>query len=203
MDINAIKNYSEFADEELILLLQEKDQLAFTEIYRRHWHMLYLHTFKILGDEDESKDLVQDTFFSFWEKSSALQVRTNLKGYLFVAVRNRIFSLIRKRKVNPDFINIVMEELDQLDNTTVESIDERELIRLIDAEIEQLPRKMKEVFELSRKEFLTNKEIAVKLEMTEEAVKKQIHRSIKTLKLRLGNYAGISLVLISAIHHRV
>jgi len=197
-----MKNYGEFTDEALILLLKEKDKLAFTEIYQRHWHMLYLHTFKILGDEDESKDLVQDTFFNFWEKSGELQIKTNLKGYLFVAVRNRIFSLIRKRKVNPDFVDIVMEELNQLDNTTVEHINERELIKLIDAEIEQLPKKMKEVFELSRKEFLTNKEIAIKLNMTEEAVKKQIHRSIRILKLKLGNYAGISVVLISVVYDR-
>lgn len=197
-----VRNYGDFADNELILLLKERDQLAFTEIYHRHWQMLYLHTLKILGDEDEAKDLVQDAFFSFWEKSGTLEIKTNLKGYLFVAVRNRIFSLIRKRKVNPDFIHIVLEELDQLDNTTVERIDERELIKLIDAEIEQLPKKMKEVFELSRKQFLTNKEIAIKLDMTEEAVKKQIHRSIKMLKLKLGNYAGVSLILISVLNQK-
>ena len=198
-----MENYGELADEELILLLKERDKLAFTEIYQRNWHMLYLHTFKVLGDEDEAKDLVQDTFFSIWEKSGDLEIKTNLKGYLFVAVRNRVFSLIRKKKANPDFVDIVMEELNQLDNTTVEHIDERELIRLIDLEIEQLPKKMKEVFELSRKEFLTNKEIARKLNMSEEAVKKQIHRSIKTLKLKLGKYAGVSVALISVIQHRV
>ena len=198
-----MENYGELADEELVLLLKERDKLAFTEIYQRNWHTLYLHTFKILGDEDESKDLVQDAFFSIWEKSGDLEIKTNLKGYLFVAVRNRIFSLIRKKKANPDFVDVVIEELNQLDNTTVEHIDERELIYLIDLEIEQLPKKMKEVFKLSRKEFLTNKEIALKLNMSEEAVKKQIHRSIKTLKLRLGNYAGISMALISVIHNRI
>jgi RNA polymerase sigma-70 factor (family 1) len=203
VDVNEIYNYGELADEELVLLLKERDKLAFTEIYQRNWPMLYLHTFKILGDEDEAKDLIQDTFFSIWEKSGDLQINTNLKGYLFIAVRNRIFSLIRRKKANPDFVDIVMEELNQLDNTTVEKIDERELIRLIDLEIEQLPKKMKEVFELSRKKFLTNKEIALKLNMSEEAVKKQIHRSIKTLKLKLGNYAGISMALISVMHHRI
>ena len=74
---------------------------------------------------------------------------------------------------------------------------------LIDLEIEQLPKKMKEVFNLSRKKFLTNKEIAIKLNMSEEAVKKQIHRSIKLLKVKLGNYAGISVALILVAHHRI
>ncbi|OWK68820.1 RNA polymerase sigma factor [Pedobacter sp. AJM] len=196
-------NYGELVDEELILLLKQRDKLAFTEIYRQNWHALYLHAFKILGNEDEAKDLVQDTFFSIWEKSGDLQIKTNLKGYLFVAVRNRIFSLIREKKANPDFVDILMAELNQLDNATVEHIDERELIRLIDLEIEQLPKKMKEVFNLSRKKFLTNKEIAIKLNMSEEAVKKQIHRSIKLLKVKLGNYAGISVALILVAHHRI
>ncbi|QDW23975.1 RNA polymerase sigma factor [Pedobacter sp. KBS0701] len=196
-------NYGELVDEELLLLLKQRDKLAFTEIYQRNWHLLYLHAFKILGNEDEAKDLVQDTFFSIWEKAGQLEIKTNLKGYLFIAVRNRIFSLIRKKKANPDFVDILLAELNQLDNATVEHIDERELIRLIDLEIEQLPKKMKEVFNLSRKEFLTNKEIAMKLNMSEEAVKKQIHRSIKILKVKLGNYAGISMALISVIHHRI
>ena len=73
-----MKNYGEFADEELILLLKERDKLAFTEIYKRHWNMLYLRTFKILGDEDESKDLVQDTFFTFWEKLAPVFLCHNL-----------------------------------------------------------------------------------------------------------------------------
>ncbi len=196
-------NYSEFTETELILLLKERDRLAFTEIYQRHWHMLYLHSYKVLGNEDEAKDLVQDTFFAFWERSAILEIKTNLKGYLYTSVRNRIFSLIRKRKVNPDFVSLIVEEMEGLDNATAEHIDERELIRLIDCEIEQLPPKMKQVFELSRKEFLTNKEIALRLNMTEEAVKKQVHRSIRILKMKLGPYAGVSLALLSAIHQKL
>ncbi|SMC55121.1 RNA polymerase sigma factor [Pedobacter africanus] len=194
--------YTALSDQELIILLKERDELAFTEIYRRHAHMLYLHAFKILGEEDEAKDLIQEVFFAFWEKASLIEVKTNLKGYLYVALRNRIFKLIRRRKVNLDFVNLIAAQLDGLDHTTVETIDEKELIALIDREIEALPKKMKQVFELSRKEFLSNKEIAARLNMTEEAVKKQIHRALKQLKLKLGSAAEISLMLIAVIHQK-
>lgn len=197
-----MSDYSSFSDTELIVLLRQKDEFAFTEIYRRNWHMLFLHAKKILDNEDEAKDLVQDLFSKFWIKAGELDVKTNLKGYLYTAIRNSILNHIRKKKVNHDFIDLIAEQMDENDNATVEGIDERELISLINAEIEQLPPKMKYIFELSRKEFLSNKEIAAQLDMTEDAVKKQISRAIQTLRQKLGNYAGISLLLLSLLHQK-
>lgn len=187
---------SMLSDIELMRLLKQKDEPAFTEIYRRHWHMLYLHTYKILMDSDESKDLVQDLFISFWTKAEELDVQTNVKGYLYKAARNRVLNLIRNKKVNHDFIDLISELMDEADNATLEGINERELIRLIDEEIRLLPKKMKEVFELSRKSFLSNKAIAAELGMSEEAVKKQITRSIKVLKGKIGSSAGLFWCLI-------
>jgi RNA polymerase sigma-70 factor (ECF subfamily) len=191
-----VASYSELSDLELVTLLKEDDKAAFTEIYRRHWHLLYLHTRKLLADKDEAKDLVQEVFFTFWTKAKELDVRTNVKGYLYMTARNKVLNAIRSKKGNT-FIELIAEEITAMDHTTVLEIDERELAALIQAEIDQLPPKMKLVFELSRKEFLTHKEIAERLDMNEEAVKKQISRSIKTLRLKLGHYAGFSMLLLS------
>ncbi|SFC65622.1 RNA polymerase sigma-70 factor, ECF subfamily [Parapedobacter composti] len=193
-----MENYAEFADEQLLLLVKERDRLAFTELYQRHWQLVYLHAYNLLADADEAKDLVQDVFFAFWEKADELNVSVNLKGYLYKAMRNRIFSLIRRRKVSDQFVSLLMEELDGLDNATVEAIEERELLALIDAEIARLPAKMREVFELSRKSFLTQKEIAERLGMSEEAVKKQIHRALRLLRAKLGRYAGFYVLLLAS-----
>jgi len=193
-----MSSFQTLSDLELVTLLKEGDTAAFTEIYRRHWHLLYLHTRKLLGDKDEAKDLVQDVFYTLWTKVKELDVRTNLKGYLYVTARNRVLNVIRDKK-GSTFIELIAEEISAMDHSTVQEIDERELAALIDAEIELLPPKMKLVFELSRKEFLTHKEIAERLDMNEEAVKKQISRSIKTLRLKLGHYAGFSLVLLTVI----
>jgi len=189
--------YSSYTDQELIVLLKEKDEFAFTEIYRRHWHMLYLHAWKILNDQDEAKDLVQDFFFAFWEKSGMLDVKTNLKGYLYRGITNRVLNAVRKQKTNHDFIDLIAAEMDESDNTTMESIDQNQLMALIDAELAQLSPKSREIFEMSRKDFLSNKEIAEKLDMTEDAVKKQVQRAVKTLKIKLGHYSGFSLLLLS------
>lgn len=194
--------YSTYSDQELIFLLKEKDELAFAEIYRRHWHMLYLHAWKILDDKDEAKDLVQDLFFSFWEKVADIEITSNLKGYLYRSVKNRVLNALRKRKTNDDFIDLIAAEIEELDNSTVETIDEHQLSALIDAEVEQLPAKARQIFEMSRKEFLTNKEIAGILDMNEEAVKKQMQRTIKLLKGRLERYGGVSLLLVAMLQNK-
>jgi RNA polymerase sigma-70 factor (ECF subfamily) len=189
-----MSSYEDYTDEMLILLLKSGDELAFTEIYRRHWHMLYLHAKKVLADGHEAKDLVQDLFFSLWTKAAALDVKTNLKGYLYVMARNRVLNLLRQKKQH-DFVELIAEELEAQDVSLLQAISQQELAELIDAEIARLPPKMRLVFELSRRSFLTHKEIAERLDMNEEAVKKQISRSLKLLKLKLGHYSGFFLLL--------
>ena len=90
-------DYSTLTDQELIFLLKQREELAFTEIYRRHWHVLYLHAWKMLNDKDEAKDMVQDLYFAFWEKSGALDIKTNLKGYLYRGLKNKILNYIRSK----------------------------------------------------------------------------------------------------------
>ena len=194
--------YFSYTDQELIVLLRQRDELAFAEVYNRHWDMLFQHSRKVLGNVDESKDLVQDLFVAFWAKAENLDIKTNLKGYLYKAARNRILNQIRNNKVNHDFIDIIAAQMDLYENTTLEAINERELMVLIDREIALLPPKMKRAFEMSRKDFLSNKEIAAELGISEDAVKQQISRSMKILRLKLGRYSGLSIVLISLMHQR-
>lgn len=195
-------SYAAFSDPDLALALKEGDQHAFAEIYRRYWHLLYLHAFKMLEDEDEAKDLVQEFFISLWAKAADLTVNSSLKAYLFMAVRHKVINQIRKRKTSDDFIAMIAEAMDEVDESTIQEISERELMAAIDAQINLLPPRMKQVFEMSRKEFLSNKEIALKLGTAEDTVKKQISNSIKILKDKLGKDIGVTLFLIEILKHR-
>lgn len=194
--------FSKLTDRELTVLLKQGDRLAFSEIYSRHWHNLFLHTYKMLDNEDEAKDVIQELFISLWSKAADLQIKTNLKAYLYVTARNRVINHIRKYRINDDFLNIIAGEMKEADDNTVQTIEERDLIALIDQEINLLPPRMKAVFEMSRKEFLSNKEIAARLGTSEETVKKQISNSIRTLKLKLNQHAGAAVILLELLKHR-
>jgi len=76
--------------------------------------------------------------------------------------------------------------LDKGEFLTDNYITEKELSATIEKEIANLSAKMREVFLLSRKENLSNKEIAERLNISEKTVKNQLSTALKTLKVRLG-----------------
>jgi RNA polymerase sigma-70 factor (family 1) len=173
--------YSNFSDEELTVLLKQEDQIAFTEIYNRYWAEMYYHTFRMLKDEDSSKDVVQDVFSTLWLRSSSLNVDTKLSGHLYISVRNKVLNLVAQNKVRNDYLSSVAAFVTQSTNEST-LFDEREILEIVEAEIRNLPPKMREIFEMSRKENLSHKEIAEKLNISPQTVKKQVQNALKIIK---------------------
>lgn len=176
--------YRDFKDEELTVLLKQGDQLAFTEIYNRYWAEMYYHTFRMLKDEDSSKDVVQDVFSTLWLKSSTLNINIKLSGHLYISVRNKVLNLIAQDKVRNDYLSAVATFVTESTNEA-SLFDERQILEIVEAEIRNLPPKMREIFELSRKDNLSHKEIAERLNLSDQTVKKQVHNALKIIKNKI------------------
>lgn len=175
-----------YSDDDLIGCVVHGDKLAFNEIYKRYWAVLYRHAKRMVKSDDEAQDIIQDVFEYLWRKRESLDIKTSVSSYLYSAVRYKVFDLIDKGKVRNNYI----EELGSFIANETYTIDhliiEKELAFLIEKEVSFLPKKMREVFELSRKEHLTHKEIAEKLSLSDQTVKKQIHKALKILKPKFG-----------------
>lgn len=173
--------YRDFRDEELTALLKKGDQLAFTEIYNRYWAEMYHHTFRMLKDEDSSKDVVQDVFSTLWLKSSTLNVNIKLSGHLYISARNKVLNLIAQDKVRNDYLSAIATFVTESTNDA-SLFDEKQILEIVEAEIRNLPPKMREIFELSRKDNLSHKEIAKRLNLSDQTVKKQVQNALKIIK---------------------
>lgn len=187
--------YSQLTDTELSGLLKSDDRSAFTEIYDRYNSLLYIYAFKKLKDKEEAQDVIQETFIKLWNNRSSFQLSTNLAGYLYTAVRNRSFDLFAHKKISTIYINSLQDFLNHNESTTDYLIREKELTLLIEKEINNLPPKMKEIFEMSRKEFMSHKEIADKLGLSEHTVTTQIKRALRILRVKLGIIIYLMLYL--------
>lgn len=187
--------YSKFNDQELTVLLKQGDRLAFTEVYNRYWAEMYYHAFRLLKDEENAKDVVQDIFSNLWLKSASLKAEAKLSGHLYIAVRNKVFNLIAQKKVRNDYLSSVAAFFSDTVNDA-SLLDEKEILAAVEAEIQNLPPKMKEIFELSRKENLSHKEIAEKLNISDQTVKKQVQNALKILKPKIrAMEAGLFVLL--------
>lgn len=184
--------YSTYSDQELAVLLKEQDKAAFTEIYDRYWSVMYAHVYKMLRDREDARDIVQEIYSNLWIKSADIEVTANISGLLYTAARNRVLNRIKHDKVKSNYLGSFSAFMTTVDPNTVDQVDEKMIHALIEEEIGKLPAKMREIFEMSRKDNLSHKEIAQILQISDQTVKKQIQNALKLIKPRL-NELGVSL----------
>lgn len=187
--------YKSYTDSELFDFLKADDRAAFTEIYQRYWKVMHAHTLKMLGGEDEAKDIVQELFANLWIKRNSIQNNTNLSGYLYVSARNKIINHIQRKSMRKHYVRYLALSAGEAHDTTIEQIIEKELNIIIENEIQHLPGKMQHIFHLSRKLNLSHKEIANHLAVSDKTVKKQIRNAIRIIKTKVGYFNEISCLV--------
>jgi len=179
-------SYTKHDDFQLMELLRQGNEAAFTELFNRYNRFLFIYAFKKLQDKEEAKDVVQDVFVSLWNGRKEFTLQTTLAGYLYTSVRNKALNLFRDKNINAKYLNSLQQLLDKSDIQTDHLVREKDIRMLINKEIAALPPKMREVFELRKNAFLSNKEIAQQLGISEQTVATHIKRALKMLRIRLG-----------------
>lgn len=179
-------DYSKHSESELLSLLQGGNQQAFGVLYNRYKAPLYLHAFRMLQDDEEARDIVQELFSVIWAKRESLKISTTFEGYLFSTIKNRILNFIAHRKVVDRYTKYLSTFVEEGISGEDERFVNRELLAIIQEEVAMLPPKMREVFEMSRYEGMSNKEIAARLGISDLTVKKQLNNAAKILKPKIG-----------------
>jgi len=181
-------SYPNQSDHQLMVLLKQGDKNAFSEIYSRYQTLLFLYAVKKLKDEEGAKDVIQEVFVSLWNAKENLNHQMPLAPYLYRAVLNRVLNVFRNSGVNQEYVTSLQQTLDERDSASADYlIREKDISAMIELEISLLPDRMREVFELRRKDYLSNKEIAEKLGISEHTVATQIKNALKTLRKKLGS----------------
>jgi len=179
-------DYSTYLDQELAFLLKEGDDAAFREIYLRYDKLLLIYAYKKLRNREEAKDLVQDVFTWLWNNRNDFSLNTTLSGYLYKAVLNRIFDVFKHKGIIRKYVDSGNHYIEVNNDNTDFLIREKDIASLIEKEILAMPPKMREIYNLKRKDFMSTKEIATALSLSEHTVSTQMKRALKHLKVKLG-----------------
>lgn len=184
-DISALNN-GMYQDHDLLLLLKAGDQVGIRLIYDKYWKPLYLSAYSVLRDTDQAQDIVQEVLFQLWVRRDQVKI-DNLSAYLHMATRYKVLTYIRSVHNRKVFLSD--EEMEQLGGSEDlnDHIHENDINNLLKKEVLALPERCRQVFQLSRMESFTNKEIAEQLGITVKAVESQITIALRKLRARFGD----------------
>ena len=140
---------------------------------------LGMYALRIVNDADEAEDLVEDTFASVWQMIEQGSEMDNFKAFMYRSVRNRCLSFLRSKK---EFASI--DEIPDVSEETVDtSIRDAKIWKAIDT----LPEKCRLVFLMSKRDGLTNQEIADELGISIKTVKNQMTTAFSRLREALSS----------------
>ncbi|MNK52202.1 ECF RNA polymerase sigma factor SigW [compost metagenome] len=187
---------SHVPDLELILLINQEEEQAFTEIYNRYWEKMASYAVRLTKSEEEAADIVQEIFVSIWNRRTTLAIKSTLGAYLIRSTRNLCLRYIERNIHTDNFLDKITEQAVDSSLNIEESISLKELQENIDLGIAKLPKKMREVYLLSRDEQLSYREIAEKLNIAEGTVKKQVSNALKIIADSLNGKLSATMMAI-------
>jgi len=168
---------------------------AFEKLFMEYFKPLVSFAFKFVKDVDDAKSIVHDVFMKLWEKREEIDLERSVKSYLFTSVNNRSLNFIRDNKkfTNDEFIADIQhdEHWEPADEMSAVEIQKK-----VEATLENVSPKVKQVFIMSRNEGLKYKEIAEKLEISVKTVETHMSVALKALRENLKEYLTVLLLFL-------
>lgn len=180
MDRNV--NEPDSRESDYIRDLKNDSVQAFNCIYRIYAKRLYAFCLQYTKLREDAEEVVSDTFVWLWNNRHSIRQEETLKSLLFIRTRHFLINAYRSMVSSPVYEDYV-EYKDRLQSDSDECLLEYEdFLKQIKRMMRTLPMTQRRVIELSKIEQLSNQEIALKLNLSEQTVKNQLSLGLKRMR---------------------
>jgi RNA polymerase sigma-70 factor (ECF subfamily) len=178
----------------------EGDRKAFRYFFEKYYAELCNFVNIYVHDTNLAEEIVQDIFVYFWENKARLQLTHSVRSYLFSASKYRSLKEIRDQNTRQRILKgIKVADIDDQTNQDEFFFDTEQFRSILNAAVENLPPKCKEIFLLSKIKNLSHKEIAERLNISVKTVENQITIALKKLREHLAPYKK-EIFLLFLVH---
>ncbi len=178
--------------EDILTRLKGDDQSVLKDLFQQHYLPVCQSINRFILDKNLVEDLAQNVFLRFWEKRHQVTVTTSVGAYLRRMAINEALAWLRRKKP-VDFVEPNSFASKDITSGVEEQFLQNELQGQITKAINALPPKCRTIFQLSRFEDLTYKEIAKKLGISVKTVENQMGKALRVLREKLKGYLSISM----------
>ena len=186
-------HFLEKIDTHTLSLLQQGDEKAFDTIFWKYNPRVFHFIHSLLYDKILAEDLTQNVFLKIWERHQDIKPEEGFEAYLFTIARNMVYKETEKRLLSERFLDSIKQT--DADKHFEIDVDTDSLQEYIDELVEQLPSSRKKIYLMSKKQHLTNKEIAAQMEISEKAVEKHISKALNEIRNHLVRLDILSILV--------
>jgi RNA polymerase sigma-70 factor (ECF subfamily) len=174
-------------DQALIERCRRGELGAFEELYRAHSGRLYSLAYRMVGNQSDAEDLLQEIFLSAHRKLDSFRGEAALGTWLYRLATNLILDHLRSRAARTGQVTDGMDDMSGFADASAHRLGGAVLDRIdLERAIAQLPQGCRAAFVLHDVEGLEHQEIADVLGIAEGTSKSQVHKA----RLRLRGWLG-------------
>lgn len=168
---------------ETLISLKSGNHEAFEAVFLNYFNKVKYFINGLIKSEADAEELAQEIFVKIWTNREQIDPEKSFNTYVYISARNTAFNFIKKKLVRESYAadtQYVQSENDAEDSEDV--VIAKELDLLISMIVMNMPERRREIFELSRKEGLSNEEIADRLKISKKTIDNQLSLALKELK---------------------
>lgn len=194
-----MSDHKNLNEHELLFEVASGNENAFRQLFELYHQQLGAYIYRLTDSAELAEEIVQDTFLKIWINREVLANIKSFKAYLFVVSKNYALNCLRKLAKER---SLTAEWNDNVIGAIAVEEDEKydRYYGLLDHAINHLPPQQKAVYLLSRQQHLKYNEIADKLNLSRETVKKYLQIAIASITSYVQANIDLTALLIVAFY---
>ena len=175
--------------------MQNINSIKLSELYDSYFQKSYLFAMSYVHNKQAAEDIASDSIMKLFESIKDKNVE-NVQAFLFTILKNSSLDYLRKQAIRDRTHNIVLNNQTRELDFRISTLEEcnptflfsKDIQQIIDETLATVSTKSKRVFEMSRYEHLSNKDIAFKLNLSVKSIEFHITKVLSLLRTNLKDY---------------
>ena len=190
-------------EKELLTLLKEGQQEAFTQLYHLYSERIYSNILKLVKQEQVAQEILQDIFIILWEKRDTIDIQTSFRSYLFRIGENKVIDFYRKARRDQSLYAYIKAAATEHYTHIEEALLNRENAELLQKAVNSLPAQRKQVFELCKLQGKSYQEVSAALGISPSTINDHIVKATRAIRQYIYANGEIhtALLLFSVFQH--
>lgn len=181
-------------DRQLAIELRKGSVAAFDSLYKKYAPRLFRFAVSLLKNEEDAQEVLQEVFLIIWKKRFEVNYELSIQSFLFTVSYNIIIDALRSKVKTKAFVSELYSQFHR--SELQQELEYRQLNERLKTAVDALPTQRRLIFQLSREEGLSHREVAERLNIAPKTVENQINLALKQIRKKLRSDDLLAILFI-------